>query len=94
MFAVRRQDGVGSQIGVMRKLIILLVPLYLLALSPFESPKRNSFDLSVFNTKKSIENVKAINNQKVKCRYVCDKKIYKEQKIADAISFYKRGLTP
>ena len=78
----------------MKILMILLTPLYLLALSPFESPKRNSFDLSIFNTKKSTENIEAINNQKVKCRYVCDKKIYKEQKIADAISFYKRGLRP
>jgi len=78
----------------MKKLIILLAPLYLLALSPFESPKRNSFDLSVFNTKKSTENIEAIDNKKVKCRYVCDKKVYKEQKIADAISFYTRGLKP
>ena len=75
----------------MKRLIILLLPLQLLAISPFESPKTNSFDLSVFDTKKSIENIKAINNKKVKCRYVCDKKVYKEQKIADAISFYKKS---
>ena len=28
-------------------------------------------------------------NKKIKCRWVCDKKVYKEQKIADAISFYR-----
>ncbi len=74
----------------LRRFIILLLPLSLFAISPFESPKESSFDLSAFDTKKSIENIEAMNNKKVKCRYVCDKKIYKEQKIADAISFYKR----
>lgn len=61
-----------------------------MALSPFETPKPNNFDLSVFDTKKSEANIKAANNQKVKCRYVCDKKIYTEQKIAEAVSFYKK----
>ena len=68
----------------------ILFPVLLFALSPFDTPKERSFDLSIFNTKKSSENNKAINNKKIKCRYVCDKKIYKEQKIAEAISFYKK----
>jgi hypothetical protein len=45
----------------------------------------------MFDTKRSEVNQKVIENKKLKCRYVCDKKIYKEQKIADAISFYKRA---
>ena len=75
----------------MKKVFILLVPIYLFALSPFDTAKENSFDLSVFNTKKTIENIEARKNKKVKCRYVCDKKIYKEQKIAEAISFYRQN---
>ena len=74
----------------MKKIIIWMLPVLLFAVSPFESPESNSFDLSVFNTKKSELNQKVINNKKIKCRYVCDRKIYKEQKIADAISFYKK----
>jgi len=75
----------------MKKLIILLLPIAILALSPFETPESTSFDLSVFNTKKSEFNIKAADNQKIKCRYVCDKKVYKEQRIADAILFYKKS---
>lgn len=73
----------------MKKSIFLLLPILLHAISPFESPKPNSFNLSAFDTKRGVENEKASANPKIKCRYVCDKKIYKEQKIADAISFYK-----
>lgn len=73
----------------MEKILILLSPIILLASSPFETPKDHNFDLSHFDTKRTIENSKAIKNKIVRCRYVCDKKIYKEQKIADAISFYK-----
>jgi len=73
----------------MKTLIILICPLLLCAISPFESPKSNSFDLSVFDTKRSIENNKAMENKQIICREVCDKKLYKEQKIANAISFYK-----
>lgn len=73
----------------MRKAVFLLLPILLQAISPFESPKPNSFNLSVFDTKKSVSNKKASANPKIRCRYVCDKKIYKEQEIADAISFYK-----
>jgi len=44
-----------------------------------------------FETKLSKENKEAMQNKKVKCRWVCDKKLYKEQKIAEAISFYKNS---
>ncbi len=60
----------------MNKLILLLLSTLLLSNSSFE-------------TKVSRENREAMENKKVKCRWVCDKKLYKEQKIADAISFYK-----
>lgn len=62
----------------MHKLIYLLLPALLLSNSSFE-------------TKVSLENKKAMENKKIKCRWVCDKKVYKEQKIADAISFYKNS---
>lgn len=74
----------------MKKLLFLFLPIMLFAESPFEIGKPKKFDLSVFDTKKSLINKKAMNNNKIRCRLVCDKKIYKEQKIADAISFYKK----
>lgn len=62
----------------MNKIMYLLIPAILLSNSSFE-------------TKVSPENRKAMENKKIKCRWVCDKKLYKEQKIADAISFYKNS---
>ena len=44
-----------------------------------------------FEKKISKENEAAMNNEKLKCRGVCDKKLYKEQKITEAISFYKNA---
>jgi len=49
------------------------------------------FSQTQFEPKVTIENEKAMENEKIKCRWVCDKKIYKEQKIAEAISFYKNA---
>ncbi len=63
---------------LMQKLIFLLFSTLLLSGSTFE-------------TKVSHENRAAMENKKIKCRWVCDKKLYKEQKIADAISFYKNS---
>jgi len=45
----------------------------------------------LYEKKISQENISAMKNEKIKCRLVCDKKIYKEQKIADAVSFYKKS---
>jgi hypothetical protein len=75
----------------MHKIILFFLPILLFAHSPFESPSNKSYELSVFETKKSIENEEASNNPKVKCRWVCDKKVYKEQKISDALEFYKNS---
>lgn len=44
-----------------------------------------------FEKQASRENTEAMQNEKIKCRWVCDKKLYKEQKIAEAISFYKNS---
>lgn len=44
-----------------------------------------------FEKRASKENVEAMQNKKIKCRWVCDKKLYKEQQIAEAISFYKNS---
>ena len=56
--------------------------------SPFETPKANSFNLSSFDTPTSRSTTET---QQVRCRYVCDKKLFKVQKIAQAISFYKKS---
>ena len=45
----------------------------------------------IYEKKTSQENAEAMKNEKIKCRLVCDKKVYKEQKIADAVSFYKNN---
>ena len=73
----------------MKKLLILLLPILVMAISPFETPRLYNLDFSKFDTKRTKENMQAIDNKTIACRYVCDKKIYKEQKIADAIFFYK-----
>lgn len=44
-----------------------------------------------FEKKATKENAEAMQNEKIKCRWVCDKKLYREQKIAEAISFYKNS---
>ncbi len=75
----------------MYKLFILLLSTFLFAQSPFETAKERRFDLSIFDTSMSKQNKRVSQNDRVRCRYVCDKKIYKEQKIADAIFFYKNS---
>jgi len=62
----------------MNKIFLLIISVVLFADATFE-------------TKVSPENREAMQNKKIKCRWVCDKKLYKEQKIADAISFYKNS---
>ena len=74
---------------MIQAMLLLLVPFFIYASSPFETQKGRIFDTSIFDTKKSADNEKAMNNEKIKCRTVCDKKLYKEQKIAEAVSFYK-----
>jgi hypothetical protein len=46
---------------------------------------------TIYATKVSKQNIEAMHNPKIKCRWVCDKKIYKEQKISEAVSFYKNS---
>jgi hypothetical protein len=75
----------------MKKVLFLIFYTVLFAQSPFETKKENHFDLSAYETKARSENIKAANNSKIKCRWVCDKKIYTEQKIAEAVSFYKNS---
>ncbi|MDD2652005.1 MAG: hypothetical protein PHX44_02995 [Sulfurimonas sp.] len=72
------------------KSLLLFLPLLLWAQSPFETSKKN-MDMSAYETKKSEANLQASQNIKIKCRLVCDKKVYKEQTIADAIEFYKKS---
>ena len=74
----------------MMKTMILLIPILTFAFSPFESPKSNSFDTSAYDTKEREENIEASGNARITCRFVCDKKVYKEKKISDAIEFYKK----
>jgi len=75
----------------MKKFFIIFLPLLLFGLSPFESPKPNEFELSAYETKEGSENKKASENKKIKCRLVCDKKVYNEQRISEAVEFYKNS---
>jgi hypothetical protein len=75
----------------MKKIFFLILPVLLFSQSPFEDKKGRFFEFSAFETKQSIETKKASDNPKVRCRWVCDKKIYKEQKISEAIEFYKNS---
>jgi len=68
----------SADIVLMNKMILLIISASL-------------FGNTTFETKVSRENREAMENKKIKCRWVCDKKLYKEQKIADAISFYKNS---
>ena len=61
--------------------LTLILPLHAESLSHNES---------MFEPKKLRANIDARQNPKVKCRVVCDKKIYKEQQITEAIEFYKK----
>jgi hypothetical protein len=72
------------------KSLLLFLPLLLWAQSPFETLKKD-LDMSVYETKKSEANLQASQNVKIRCRLVCDKKVYKEQTITDAIEFYKKS---
>lgn len=62
----------------MKKLSILLLATLL-------------FGETLYETKKTKVNRDAMNNKKIKCRMVCDKRIYQEQKIEAAVSFYKNN---
>ena len=73
---------------MMKITIVLLLPLILFAQSPFESPEPHQFDLSMFNTADKVQTKEK--TIKVVCRFVCDKKLSKEQKIEEALSFYKK----
>ncbi len=75
----------------MKVVLFLVFCTFLFAKSPFETKGESYFDLSAYETRASIENEEAANNPKIKCRWVCDKKIYTEQKIAEAVSFYKKS---
>jgi len=49
------------------------------------------FAEKIYETKVSQLNKQAMQNKKIKCRWICDKKIYKEQKIKEAVLFYKNS---
>jgi len=64
----------------------IYISLFLLLLTPL-----SLYAEKIYESKRTQENQEAIQNSKIKCRWVCDKKIYREQKIAEAISFYKKS---
>jgi len=72
----------------MRWLIYLILPLFLNAQSPFDSIITPPHQADIFNSSKNKLYIRVSENEKIRCRYVCDKKLYKEQVIADAITFY------
>ena len=49
------------------------------------------FGEKLYETQVSPANRQAMQNKKIKCRWVCDKKLYKEQQIDSAVSFYKKS---
>ncbi len=63
---------------LMKYLFVLILPTLL-------------FCEKIYDTQFSKENRAAMENKKIKCRWVCDKKIYTEQKISEAVSFYKNS---
>ena len=67
-----------ADMHTMKSLLLLLLVSFVCAQTQFEK-------------KISKENEAAMNNEKIKCRWVCDKKLYKEQQITEAISFYKNA---
>ncbi|EQB40213.1 hypothetical protein M947_02445 [Sulfurimonas hongkongensis] len=75
----------------MKNILFLIMPALLFSQSPFDTPKNRQFNFLAFEKKQSIETQEAAKNPKIKCRLVCDKKIYKEQKISEAIEFYKNS---
>lgn len=56
----------------------------------FNSEKSEKIDTSAYDAKNREENMEASKNSRIICRYTCDKKVYKEQKIMDAVEFYKK----
>lgn len=76
----------------MMKLLTLCIPILLLALSPFETPEPNYFNTKVYEGKVTKANKQVSKNKKITCRYVCDKKVYKEQQISAAVSYYKHNI--
>jgi hypothetical protein len=75
----------------MIKILFLLTPLLLAAQTPFDTVAAKNVDMSAYEKKKSQEVEQASKNVKVTCRLVCDKKVYKEQRISEAIEFYKNS---
>jgi len=45
----------------------------------------------IYDTHLGAQNRLVMENKKIKCRWVCDKKLYKEQKIKEAVEFYKKS---
>lgn len=72
-------------------IFLLLLPAILPAAEPICTPKESHLEIPAFDTKAGSLNAQASKNEKIKCRVVCDKKVYKEREIADAILFYKNS---
>ncbi len=62
------------------------IAIFLLLLTPLSLNAEK-----IYGNKLTQANKETIQNSKIKCRWVCDTKIYREQKIAKAISFYKKS---
>lgn len=75
----------------MKKIVFLIFSVLLHASSPFDAPSPRGFNLSAFETKVTPQAKITAQNEKIVCRYVCDKRVYKEQKIGDAVTFYKNA---
>lgn len=74
-------------------IFLLILPMVAFANQTMRMPKEVNLDVPIFETKVNIFDTETITtkNEKIKCRTVCDKKISKEQKIEEAILFYKNS---
>lgn len=76
--------------ATMKKIYLLAIfALTLSASSPFDTKEPKKFDLSAFNT--TVIDAQIAPNKKIRCRIVCDKKLYKQELLNSAISFYKNS---
>ncbi len=75
----------------MNMIFLLLFAVILFVAAPVGAHEGIYFDLPALEAKANSLNAQASKHEKIKCRVVCDKKIYKERKIEEAILFYKNS---
>jgi hypothetical protein len=70
--------GYNYTMSLLKKVIILLISTLLLG----EQIKETTLEK---------KDEKSMQKQKIRCKWICNKKLYREEEIAKAISFYKNS---